>query len=723
MAIKPIEGFYVHDEATGQDGVSKISQDAVINMPEVVAALDDKLETSWERGNINFNGEDASSMVRARTVGYLPLNYKISVNEGYYSYRFYDGNDHTTSSTDWLSSDTWAYKTADANAIKFRLVYKNATDSITNAALANSNVSVLGVVSPFSEIRPNVIPTLNWELGHIDPSGRETSVNNRIRTKERLLFNVQSTITISSGVKYVILTWDEYGNFQKGSGWLTAGGDVQMVYKNAITPTGNEYYFRLAMAYSDDSNIADVDALASDLSISQTYTVTDINNASLKNTKAIENLTTDKIRINQTGLGNVSIRCAKEHSYVDGSDPQIEFFVLEEPITHKFYMSKDLKTKEYMFTFVGEAHKYSFGVLQNGDVIACLDADGIGTNTKDDANRQNPYVFLASENWEIQHEIDFGSSLKPCGWLENCGFKVLADGSAIFCEYTRLTTETANAWRLSGDPTNKNNWTVTQSFTITTTDNSDNFKHCHMVMQDFYTGICYLATGDSDKGAMLFASTNNGQSWTQLLSPDSSLHDHEEGFAGGSEKYCRMLSMTFTKDYIYWASDTAVDVSHYLFRAERDANGILDYSTVTDYVHIPKLNNAATYGTAYIPELNAILLLDRTDADELEMPVRMVTLSDGSLHTLGKLYSALGNTGANLGFRTRFSEWYPYNGLVRVGYDFRMLSHNNATNQNKGFGNEGHTSTGNGTLNINNLFLQIYKTGNDYGFHLGTYYT
>jgi hypothetical protein len=184
-----------------------------------------------------------------------------------------------------------------------------------------------------------------------------------------------------------------------------------------------------------------------------------------------------------------------------------------------------------------------------------------------------------------------------------------------------------------------------------------------------------------------------------------------------------MLSMTFTAEYIYWATDAATAGNHFLFKAQRDANGVLDYSTVVDWVSIPFANYAATYGTALIPELNAILLLERTDNAETEMPVRMVTLADGELHTIGKMYVCddLPN-GANLGFRTRFSEWYPYNGLVRVGYDLMMQRHNNATNQNKGFSNEGHTSVGKGSKNINNLFLQVYKAGSDYGFHLGTYY-
>ena len=726
MTIGTVQNPFVYTD-------SKLSVvDSIVS--ELHSALISTMDVEWESGNIDLSGVEQTSTTRARTTDYLTLDTVVSVSSlGAYSYRFYSSSGTYTESTDWLTTETTASEQAlNANSTKYRLVFKLSAGGTVVVKDIKDIVTVKGVISPFDAIDDinselNVVKQLSttWELGHIGNSGSDTSANNRIREKEMLLYSEDTNIVASDDIKYVIRTYDINGDFVKGTSWQTGNGTVKQKYRNSQIPTGAEYYYRMAVAYSDDRVVDDVATLAAKIDLSVVSTLTDVRNQVDDNTNRIAALERggSTIVVNRTGLGNCSIRCAKEISYTDGSAPQIEFFLLEEPNTGKFYYSKDLKSKQYMFTFAGDAYKYSFGVLQNGDIIACLDADAIATETKSDSNRQNPYVFLASEGWSVQHEVDFGNSLKPCGWLENCGFKVLADGSAIFCEYTRQTTYSANAWKLSGDPTNASNWTATQSFVITTTDNANNFKHCHCVMQDFYTGVCYLATGDSDKGAMLFASTDNGSTWTQLLSPDSAEHEHEEGFAGGSEKYCRMLMMNFTEDYIYWASDTAVEVNHYLFKAERDNDGVLDYSTVQEVVNIPAANHAATYGSALIPEWNAILLLERTDAAEQEMPIRLITLSDSQLHTIGKFEVCpdLAQNGANLGFRTRFSEWYPYNGLVRAGYAMRMTTHNNAVNQNKGFGNEGHTSTGNGTLNINNLFLQLYNNGS-FGFHLGTYY-
>ena len=297
---------------------------------------------------------------------------------------------------------------------------------------------------------------------------------------------------------------------------------------------------------------------------------------------------------------------------------------------------------------------------------------------------------------------------------------MLANGDAIFCEYTRRTTYTCNVWKLSGDPLDPDNWSATKQFVITTEDNNTLFKHAHMVAQDFYTGICYFATGDDDIGAMLWASDDNGDTWTQLVAPDSDGEVNEYGYINGSQKYCRMLMLTFTKDYIYWATDSSGLSMHYLFRCERDENNILDYSTVSEIANLAEYG-VATYGTALIPELNAILILDRCDSANTQMKVKLVKIVDGSVIEIGKMYSVT-DTPACIGFRTRFSEWYPINGCVRLGFDTRTNRLNDAVNHNKGFGNKGENTSGSGTQNINNLVLQVVKDGSDYRMAMHTNY-
>lgn len=414
----------------------------------------------------------------------------------------------------------------------------------------------------------------------------------------------------------------------------------------------------------------------------------------------------ERIVISENGKGNIAIRCGKEQVFNDGSNPVIEYFLLEEPETGRFFISRDMREKTYAFTFRGEPEKYSFGILQNGDVIAVRDAAALHSLTKDDSQRLNPFVMLANEGWTVQHEVDFGNNLKPCGWLENCGFKTFSNGVSLFCEYTRRTVATANVWKISGNPLIASNWTVTKSFNVTTENDESGFKHCHSVLHDQYTDTIYLSTGDDSSAAGIWYSKDYGNTWTQI------------GIL--SEKYCRLLNIVFTEDYVYWATDTNWGNIHYLFKAERDTNGIIDWDSIEDYCNLPDLNYQATYGIAHIPELNAIFLFERNDRGQTEFTIRMVDLNDASLHSVHTFHNASG-LGAYCGFRTRFSEWYPINGFIRVGYDCRKTStQNDAINNNAIFGNEGNANHGN--KNINNLAMQIYRTADSFGINFTTYY-
>lgn len=596
--------------------------------------------------------------------------------------------------------DTAAWLIIHTNQDKFSYIGKLATLRIADNATEISGIKNRLVADTY----------IDWRIGNIGSAdGINYSSTTRAMTQERIPYNPTHVIRVESGVQFAMRYYGNDGAYVKGSpNWHSSGGSIGEILAQDTKDTANLSAYRIVLRYSNDATVT------SAILIGQSFSL--LYNGDLETLYNAVNGNTSGIYINQTGKGNCSIRCAKEQSYIDGSHPVIEWYLLEEPGTNRFFYSKDLSEKKYLFTFPYDAYKYSFGVLQNGDIIAVLDADSITTDNKSDANRVNPYVFLASENWTVCHEVNFGSALKPCGWLGNTGYKVIANGDALFCEYTRQTTYTANVWKLSGDPLDPSNWTVTKSFVVTSTDNATLFKHCHMVMQDFYTGVCYMSTGDDLIGAMMWASTDNGSTWTQLVSPDSDGQVNQYGYINGSEKYCRCLTMTFTKDYIYWATDSSSATLHWLFRAERDSNGVMDYSTVVDLVNIPENNGASTYGTAYVQELNAIVLLDRCDVVASEMYVKMVTLDDSQLVTIGKLESASGSR--NVGFRTRFSEWYPKNGLIHFGFALHIGRLTNAVNQNKGFNNSG--SGDHPENNINNLLMRVYKNGSNFGMVMDT---
>jgi hypothetical protein len=456
-------------------------------------------------------------------------------------------------------------------------------------------------------------------------------------------------------------------------------------------------YFRLVAALSNDGTISDPSAFDSNIDL--TDTLTDAVKSTAEEVERLSNKADQQAYSSASSVGNCSILSAKQHTFDDGTAPLLEWYLLADP-DNNLYMSRDLANKTYLsaFTGTGGVSAYAWGILPNGDVIACKMASELASGGSD-SNRVNPYVFKASEGWATQHEVDFGTSLKPCGWLESCGFTTLPDGNAMFAEYTRITVATCNCWKIVGDPLVVSNWVVKKSFTLSGEADAG-FKHAHMVVVDFYTGVIYLATGDDNVGAMVFASSDGGDNWTQLRE--------------GSELWCRMLMMTFTPDYIYWGQDTPGQ--HYLFRAERDENGVLDYSTATQYVTIPAADGYfATYGQAYLPEYDAVLLLDRQDSGDSgqTMPIRVITLADGQIHTIGSLVAT---SGGQIGFRTSFSEWYPVGGLVRIGFGFMSPIYN----KNKICGNKWPINGGRDS--VNNLWLKVGKDGSNWSLQIGTFY-
>ena len=412
-----------------------------------------------------------------------------------------------------------------------------------------------------------------------------------------------------------------------------------------------------------------------------------------------------------SATGNFSIVCAKERTYNDGTSPKIEYYLLEECGTQRFYLSRNLTDKQYIFTFDGEmeSYNYAFGITNAGDIIAFALSDALDTG-KDDAHRKNPYCWLAGEMWKIQHEVEFGDALKPCGWISNCGFRNLPNGDAVFCEYTRTTVATANVWKLSGDPSVSSNYKVVKQFEVTTTDNISGFKHIHTVQYDHFTGVVYFSTGDDDYNAMVWYSTDNGETWTQLGSP--------------SQKNCRNLNYIFTEQYIYFSPDSNNQSARYVLRAVRQEDGVLDFDSIEDYINIYDESvgtNPCCYGLSYLREINALLILDRYDAERSEIPLKIADLNVGTCAVLTTLTTP-GNEAMLIGFRTRYSEWYPTDCIVHFGFSFRRVGQSDATNHFKGFGNAGLGVTGNGMYNINNLSIRVNRIGDDFTCAIDTNY-
>ena len=399
-----------------------------------------------------------------------------------------------------------------------------------------------------------------------------------------------------------------------------------------------------------------------------------------------------------SSVGNISIIAAKEHHYNDGTLPVIEWYLLCDLETSQFYYSQNLVTKKPIFQFPNY-QQYSFGIMHNGDIIAVRLAESLPL-TSSESNRVNPYVMKAAEEWGIIHEVDFGNRIvKPCGWLENCGFLVMPNGETIFTEYTRISVETCNVWKIVGDAVNAENWQIKKTFQLSGEADAG-LKHLHAVQNDPYTGYIYISTGDYEASS-IYVSKDNGETFTSVLE--------------NNEALCRSLAMTFTPDYICYANDSN---KHKFIKALRGEDGVMDL-TQAEVITLPIISDAniASYGQAYVQEYNAVLVLDRQDGvpetAPMEFPLYIVELDTLTYH---EVYTLKG-VKHNLGFRTIYTEWYPNNGEIHLGFGVTW----NTINRNKACGNQ-ITSLSNGRETINNMIIKVMKDGGNFKLKMSTLY-
>lgn len=533
--------------------------------------------------------------------------------------------------------------------------------------------------------------SLDWVLGNLSASnGKGSDSTTRIRTTQFLPFKKTDSIVPSMGVKYSLRLYDENYNFLYADqySWYTSSGTFEEVLP--ITLNGSEKYIKFVLAYSNDATVTNVEALSNMLTINWGLTATEVY-------QEFEEIGKYDVSSNKL-LGNITIRAAKTVNFDDGTPPINEWYLVQD-IHQNFYMSKDLQSKVFLFHFeppTVNISTWSFAIDSQNNVIAVIQASGLasGSPLSDSVRTVNPRCWLASEGYAKMHEIDFGSSFKPVGWLGNYGWCVLPNKDIVFCEYTRPTVATANVWKISGDITNASNWTVTWSHAIVATLDITGMKHCHSVQYDFYTGVVYFGTGDSDVGSWVYHSSDNGSTWTLTYGPN--------------KKKCRMLTFVFTKEYVYWASDSYDAQNHYFFKAER-VSDVIDIANATE-IALGAVNKQACYGCVYLQGLNLIVMMDRNDTtvpDGWTFILSGYDMETEQIVELGRIKPLA----ENAGFRCAFVDWYPIGNDIVTGFDPSNGYTGNSTNLNGVCGNLGGLD-GDGSTRINNLILSVYRLPN-----------
>jgi hypothetical protein len=261
--------------------------------------------------------------------------------------------------------------------------------------------------------------------------------------------------------------------------------------------------------------------------------------------------------------------------------------------------------------------------------------------------RADPIVY-PHDDYTNPVRVQFGNNPAPISWLQNDGC-YCEDSRMFIAEYTRFQHDYAYVWRVGKPYTNKSDWEIVKSFKVS--GEIRGFKHCHNIERDPFTGVLWLTTGDipPNSGEQLegtpgiYYSSDNGTTWATLLE--------------GSEKYCRQINFIWLEDYVYWCSDTSDVSKHFLIRAKRNTNGIIDISTIEDLYqwYLP----VATYNICYCENPKGILCLDRydrtTDATE-PIPFLFWDIEKGQMVCIGgsDIYN-----GTMAGYRVEGMSHYP----------------------------------------------------------------
>lgn len=575
------------------------------------------------------------------------------------------------------------------------------------SAVGTLQTDVAGLQGCYSEY---TTPITTWVQGTIGASnGLNSDSNTRCRangyfTNHDLGFGTVK-ITIATGLRLAARVWDADMKYVGAypSDWVS--GELEM-------PVQTGYSYRFVVSKSNNGAISPSDIPANGIQIVVSGYTDDKVKTTGKPADALAVRSEIKTYNSPYNGRTSTILAAKTFSHADGTHPTIDWYLLCD-YAGDMYISKDLKSRTYITKKI-DWNQYKYAVRANGDIIAVYRTEFITGGTQEygpslDSQRQNPLVCLASEGYSTWHEVDFGTSKKPCGWVENVGACLLPNGDLLFAEYTRmLVMYTANLWRIEADVdvTDPTNWEILKTFTVAEDDETEYdesvIEHFHCVQVDPYTGTVYFTTGDKGHKSQIWYSTDNGDTWTkQVLNGQTS-----------GEELFRLVNFSFTPNKVYWVSDDPEH--HVVISCDRATNG-LDSTSVQVLATMPVITGRpATYGQVLYEDLGLIVMLDRLDGTNTEMPFRAYDLEDGTVKTICTIKSANG-TAVHIGFRTEYTEFDPEDGVIKMGFG----NNSNYLNRNAICGNPANTFA----ENINNLSIRINMDAdrNVYA-RFGTYY-
>jgi hypothetical protein len=170
-----------------------------------------------------------------------------------------------------------------------------------------------------------------------------------------------------------------------------------------------------------------------------------------------------------------------------------------------------------------------------------------------------------------------------------------------------------------------------------------NARHIHFLVQDQYSNMIFLGTGDTGLECSIYYSNDQGLSFTRL--------------GGGSQRW-RSLSMIFTEDYIFWNMDS--QTTEYLIRLKRiDLQENVNEIKLTQF---PLINNALWCSEKIKTEngmTTMIVMSSNTEGRHYDDNFRNfgIIIKNGEPHVY-ELYAKKA-TGNAKGEYSQYSQWYP----------------------------------------------------------------
>lgn len=342
-----------------------------------------------------------------------------------------------------------------------------------------------------------------------------------------------------------------------------------------------------------------------------------------------------------TNLCLIATRCI----WSEGQTPNYTGFLYLDIVTQKLYYSNNVPDKpEYLCDWDISLTENHSTKCEYYDAIITADGDIVFLR---DHARQNPIIYPHTD-YTHPYVVDFGDDKKPYGYLMNSSVVCFDDGSFCFGDYAYHSLQDEQnddrriIWKVS-KPYAKANWVQAHSFkhvyfqSPISDEPNNEIGHIHAVNYDWYNNILYCTTGDIDRHCRLWYSLNKGNTWQAVPGIPTVTTGNEQGIG----QLWRFTNMIFTKDYVYWATDS-FHANHVLYRLTRDANNVVDASSITALAyldgHIAKEYAQPTYASAYIREPHGILLVNRAEPrSDGKLDVQFYSFDDNRAYVIKTL--------------------------------------------------------------------------------------